>query len=99
MEEHLRSLTTELRNEDTMNIDSVNTMEIISAINKEDLKVAAAVQEVLPEIKTVVEWALESLKKVGDSYTSVQERVEDSVCWMPWNVHRHSAHHLIGCLA
>ncbi|MFE4130503.1 N-acetylmuramic acid 6-phosphate etherase [Peribacillus sp. YIM B13482] len=65
MEEHLRSLTTELRNEDTMNIDSVNTMEIISAINKEDLKVAAAVQEVLPEIKTVVEWALESLKKGG----------------------------------
>lgn len=65
MEEHLRSLTTELRNEGTMNIDSVNTMEIISAINKEDSKVAAAVQEVLPEIKTVVEWAYESLKKGG----------------------------------
>ncbi|WP_144552810.1 N-acetylmuramic acid 6-phosphate etherase [Peribacillus simplex] len=65
MEEHLRSLTTELRNEKTMNIDSVNTMEVISAINKEDFKVAAAVQEVLPEIETVVEWACESLKKGG----------------------------------
>lgn len=65
MEEHLRSLTTELRNEKTMNIDSVNTMEIISAINKEDFKVATAVQEVLPEIETVVEWACESLKKGG----------------------------------
>ncbi|WP_458355419.1 N-acetylmuramic acid 6-phosphate etherase [Peribacillus frigoritolerans] len=65
MEEHLRSLTTELRNEKTMNIDSANTMEIISAINKEDFKVAAAVQEVLPEIETVVEWACESLKKGG----------------------------------
>ena len=65
MEEHLRSLTTELRNEKTLNIDSVNTMEIISAINKEDFKVAAAVQEVLPEVETVVEWACESLKKGG----------------------------------
>ncbi|MFE4813042.1 N-acetylmuramic acid 6-phosphate etherase [Peribacillus simplex] len=65
MEEHLRSLTTELRNEKTMNIDSVNTMEVISAINKEDFKVAAAVQEVLPEIETVVEWACESLKNGG----------------------------------
>ncbi|MCK2003458.1 N-acetylmuramic acid 6-phosphate etherase [[Brevibacterium] frigoritolerans] len=65
MEEHLRSLTTELRNEKTMNIDSVNTMDIISAINKEDFKVAAAVQEVLPEIETAVEWACESLKKGG----------------------------------
>ncbi|CAH0163885.1 N-acetylmuramic acid 6-phosphate etherase [Peribacillus sp. Bi96] len=65
MEEHLRSLTTELRNEGTMNIDRMNTLEIISAINKEDLKVAAAVQEVLPEIRTVVEWACESIKKGG----------------------------------
>jgi N-acetylmuramic acid 6-phosphate etherase len=65
MEEHLRSLTTELRNEKTMNIDSVTTMDIISAINKEDFKVAAAVEEVLPEIETVVEWACESLKKGG----------------------------------
>jgi N-acetylmuramic acid 6-phosphate etherase len=65
MEEHLRSLTTELRNEKTMNIDSVTTMDIISAINKEDFKVAAAVQEVLPEIETAVEWACESLKKGG----------------------------------
>lgn len=93
MEEHLRSLTTELRNEKTMNIDSVTTMDIISAINKEDFKVAAAVQEVLPEIETAVEWACESLKKGGDSYTSEQERAEGSECWMPWNVpdFQHSA--------
>ncbi|MGE7760472.1 N-acetylmuramic acid 6-phosphate etherase [Peribacillus sp. NPDC097895] len=65
MEEHLRSLTTELRNEGTMNLDRMNTLEIISAINKEDLKVAVAVQKVLPEISTVVEWACESVKKGG----------------------------------
>lgn len=65
MEEHLRSLTTELRNEKTMNIDSVSTMDIISAINKEDFKVAAAVQKVLPDIEKAVEWACESLKKGG----------------------------------
>ncbi|MFC9598272.1 N-acetylmuramic acid 6-phosphate etherase [Peribacillus butanolivorans] len=65
MEEQLRSLTTELRNEGTMNIDSVNTLEIITAINNEDLKVAVAVQEVLPEIKTAVDFAYESLMKGG----------------------------------
>ncbi|MFD9625560.1 N-acetylmuramic acid 6-phosphate etherase [Peribacillus muralis] len=65
MEEHLRSLTTEMRNEGTKNIDRMNTMEIISAINNEDLKVAVAVQKVLPEIETVVEWAGVSLKKGG----------------------------------
>ncbi|WP_082630415.1 N-acetylmuramic acid 6-phosphate etherase [Peribacillus muralis] len=65
MEEHLRSLMTEMRNEGTKNIDRMNTMEIISAINNEDLKVAVAVQKVLPEIETVVEWAVESLKKGG----------------------------------
>ncbi|MGW6300504.1 N-acetylmuramic acid 6-phosphate etherase [Peribacillus butanolivorans] len=65
MEERLRSLTTELRNEGTMNIDSVNTLEIITAINNEDLKVAVAVQEVLSNIKTAVEFAYESLMKGG----------------------------------
>ncbi|KWW21146.1 N-acetylmuramic acid 6-phosphate etherase [Peribacillus simplex] len=65
MEEHLHSLTTEMRNEGTMNIDRMDTMDIISAINKEDLKVAVAVQEVLPEIETAVDWACESLKKGG----------------------------------
>jgi N-acetylmuramic acid 6-phosphate etherase len=65
MEEQLHSLTTELRNEQTMNIDSANTLEILSMINNEDLKVAVAVQEVLPEIKTAVEFAYESLKKGG----------------------------------
>ncbi|WP_285767126.1 N-acetylmuramic acid 6-phosphate etherase [Peribacillus sp. SI8-4] len=65
MEEHLHSLTTEMRNEGTMNIDRMDTMEIISAINKEDLKVALAVQEALPVIETAVDWACESLRKGG----------------------------------
>jgi N-acetylmuramic acid 6-phosphate etherase len=65
MEKQLRSLTTELRNEQTMNIDSANTLEILSMMNNEDLKVAIAVQEVLPEIKAAVECAYESLKKGG----------------------------------
>ncbi|UAL53799.1 N-acetylmuramic acid 6-phosphate etherase [Metabacillus dongyingensis] len=65
MEKQLRSLTTELRNEQTMNIDSANTLEILSMMNNEDLKVAIAVQEVLPEIRAAVECAYESLKKGG----------------------------------
>lgn len=65
MENQLRSLTTELRNEQTMNIDNANTLEILSMMNNEDLKVAIAVQEVLPEIKAAVECAVESLRKGG----------------------------------
>jgi N-acetylmuramic acid 6-phosphate etherase len=65
MEKQLRSLTTELRNEQTMNIDNANTLEILSMMNNEDLKVAIAVQEVLPEIKAAVECAVESLRKEG----------------------------------
>lgn len=65
MEKQLRSLTTELRNQQTMNIGSANTLEILSMMNNEDLKVAIAVQEVLPEIKAAVECAYESLKKGG----------------------------------
>ncbi|QNG59229.1 N-acetylmuramic acid 6-phosphate etherase [Bacillus sp. PAMC26568] len=65
MEKQLSSLTTELRNEQTMNIDNANTLEILSMMNNEDLKVAVAVQEVLPEIKAAVECAVESLKKGG----------------------------------
>ncbi|MEK3805295.1 N-acetylmuramic acid 6-phosphate etherase [Bacillus sp. FSL H8-0547] len=65
MEKQLRSLTTELRNEQTMKIDSASTLEILSIMNNEDMKVAVAVQEVLPEVKAAVEFAYESLKKGG----------------------------------
>ena len=40
----LAKLTTESRNEDTLNIDKVSTLDMVKIINNEDKKVAAAVE-------------------------------------------------------
>ena len=39
----LEKLTTESRNENTLNIDKVSTLEMVKIINNEDKKVAFAV--------------------------------------------------------
>ena len=41
---NLERLLTEKRNPDTKNIDMLSTLEIVSAIQREDEKVAAAVK-------------------------------------------------------
>lgn len=64
-ENDLRSLTTELRNEQTKNMDHTDTMDILTTINNEDKLVASAVQKVLPEVKTAVDLAVASLKNGG----------------------------------
>lgn len=55
MKMELSELTTEKRNPDSMNLDQMNTMEILETINNEDKKVASAVEAVLPQVKTAVE--------------------------------------------
>ena len=46
----LRKLDTEQRNQRTMQIDTLPTLEMLTLINEEDHRVADAVKEVLPEI-------------------------------------------------
>ena len=46
----LRKLDTEQRNQRTMQIDTLPTLEMLTLINEEDHRVAEAVKEVLPEI-------------------------------------------------
>jgi N-acetylmuramic acid 6-phosphate etherase len=65
MEENLSKLTTELRNENTRQIDSAKPFEILQMINEEDQKVALAVKEVLPDIEAAVHFTVESFKKGG----------------------------------
>ncbi|MFC7439829.1 N-acetylmuramic acid 6-phosphate etherase [Laceyella putida] len=65
MKEHLPSLTTELRNERTMQIDSADTLDILRIINEEDQKVALAVQKVLPDVRVAVDFAVQSLSRGG----------------------------------
>ncbi|MEC1260345.1 N-acetylmuramic acid 6-phosphate etherase [Bacillus swezeyi] len=61
----LSSLTTELRNEKSKRIHQAETIDILTIINEEDKTVAEAVEAVLPDVKTAVDFAVESLKKGG----------------------------------
>ncbi|MBS2969169.1 N-acetylmuramic acid 6-phosphate etherase [Metabacillus sp. KIGAM252] len=65
MEKQLRKLTTEKRNEHSMNIDTADTAEVLKIMNDEDKKVADAVESVLPEISKAVECAVDSFLKGG----------------------------------
>lgn len=61
----LNKLTTEMRNEETMTIDQMSTSEILTLINKEDMKIALAVQEELPAIENTVDSVVDSFMKGG----------------------------------
>lgn len=61
----LSKLTTESRNPDTMKLDEMTPLEIARIMNREDAKAVKAVEEVLPEIATAIQWAAESLEKGG----------------------------------
>lgn len=61
----LLTLTTEMRNENSTNIDNMSTMQILTTINNEDMTVAKSVQEVIPQINETVETIYHSLKRGG----------------------------------
>lgn len=65
MEENIHSLTTESVNQNTKNIDSVETIEILKMINDEDKKVALAVEKELPHIARAVDLMQEKFNKGG----------------------------------
>ncbi|WP_147535638.1 N-acetylmuramic acid 6-phosphate etherase [Bacillus marasmi] len=65
MKEKLGLLTTESRNQYSMNIDSATPIEILQIMNDEDQKIALAVKEVLPDVEVAVNYAVKSLKNGG----------------------------------
>lgn len=58
-------LTTELRNQRTINIDIMPIKEFLTIMNEEDQKVAFAVKEEIPKIVSAVKVVIGSLKKGG----------------------------------
>ncbi|MCY8225589.1 N-acetylmuramic acid 6-phosphate etherase [Bacillus haynesii] len=62
---YLGSLTTERRNERSKRIHQAETIDMLKIMNDEDKTVAEAVQQVLPDVKTAVDYAVGSLKKRG----------------------------------
>ncbi|EKN70168.1 N-acetylmuramic acid-6-phosphate etherase [Neobacillus bataviensis LMG 21833] len=65
MEENLELLTTESRNEESMQIDTANPTDILRIMNEQDQLVALAVKEVLPEIETAVQFVFTSFQNGG----------------------------------
>lgn len=61
----LDKLSTEQRNPASVDIDKISTEELVELINREDHKVADAVQEILPEIAQAVNLVSDRLKKGG----------------------------------
>ncbi len=61
----LENLLTETRNLDTMHIDYQSSLKIVELINREDQKVALAVQKILPEIAKVVDCIVAAIQSGG----------------------------------
>ena len=61
----LNKLTTERRNPHTSHIDELSTLEMVTAINREDQQVPLAVKKVLPQIAQAVDLITERLKNGG----------------------------------
>jgi len=61
----LKNLTTEQRNPDTYNIDTVSTVEMLTMVNNEDAKAAAAVRAELHNIAKAVDAITERFKNGG----------------------------------
>ena len=61
----LNHLTTERRNEKTMNLDTLSTHELLEIMNEEDHKVPEAVREAIPEIEKAVQAIIKALRSGG----------------------------------
>ncbi|WP_144550274.1 N-acetylmuramic acid 6-phosphate etherase [Bacillus sp. X1(2014)] len=65
MAENLELLTTESRNEHTMQIDTASPLEILRIMNQQDRLVALAVNDVLTDVEAAVQFVVESFKNGG----------------------------------
>lgn len=61
----LEKLTTESRNQNTLDIDKVSTLEMVKKINDEDKKVAEAVEVELPKIAEAIDGIVKGMHKGG----------------------------------
>nr|WP_049948074.1 hypothetical protein [Enterocloster clostridioformis] len=61
----LSVLVTESRNGETMGLDQMTPLEIVTVMNREDGKAVDAVGEVLPQIAQAIAWCTDSLKQKG----------------------------------
>lgn len=61
----LDNLLTEARNPQTMELDSMTPLEIVTAMNREDARVPESIRPQLPNIAQCVVWATEAIRSGG----------------------------------
>ena len=61
----LDNLLTEARNPQTMELDSMTPLEIVTAMNREDARVPESIRPQLPNIAQCVTWATEAIRSGG----------------------------------
>lgn len=62
---NLSGMTTEGRNPDTMELDTMSALQIVQAMNREDAKVPQAIEKVLPAIAQAVDICTEAVNQGG----------------------------------
>ncbi|MBS0970626.1 N-acetylmuramic acid 6-phosphate etherase [Chimaeribacter arupi] len=62
---NLGSLISETRNPDTLRLDEMTTLEMVTAFNREDHKVPDAIAQVLPQVAEAVDLAAAALRAGG----------------------------------
>jgi N-acetylmuramic acid 6-phosphate etherase len=65
MKLNLNTMTTESRNVNTMDLDNMSALQIVTVMNREDEKVPRAVAACLPDIARCAQWAGETLRAGG----------------------------------
>ena len=62
---NLKNMSTESRNPNTMELDTMSPLQIVTVMNQEDARVPAAITPALPQIAQCVTWAMESIQSGG----------------------------------
>ena len=62
---NLKNMSTETRNQNTMDLDIMSPLEVVTVMNQEDAKVPAAITPALPSIAQCVTWAIGSIENGG----------------------------------
>ena len=62
---NLKNMSTETRNQNTMNLDIMTPLEVVTVMNNEDAKVPEAIKPALPNIAQCVTWAIQSIEAGG----------------------------------
>ena len=62
---NLQIIATEHRNENTMNLDQMSSLEIITEMNREDALIASSIQPHLPNISKVIEYCIGAIQQGG----------------------------------